>query len=101
MKADEPPDRSRRSSARTGLRFADREAVVDGEQRPTYLQLAEHAVQATRAVMAAGKHAGDRVAIWAPNSVAIIVAALGILGAGAWLVPINTHSARATKRRTC
>ena len=72
-------------------RFADREAVVDGEQRLTYPELAEHALQATRAVMAAGIEPGDRVAIWAPNSVEFIVAALGILGAGAWLVPINTR----------
>ena len=34
---------------------------------------------------------GDRVAIWAPNSWEWIVAALGALGAGAWLVPVNTR----------
>ncbi len=72
-------------------RFADREAVVDGEQRLTYPELAEQAVRATRAVMAAGIEPGDRVSVWAPNRVEFIVAALGILGAGAWLVPINTR----------
>ena len=71
--------------------FADREAVVDGHQRLSYTELAERALQATRAVMAAGVQPGDRVSIWAPNGVEFIVAALGILGAGAWLVPINTR----------
>ena len=65
--------------------------MVDGERRVTYAELAERAVGATRAVMAAGIEAGDRVAIWAPNSLEFVVAALGILGAGAWLVPINTR----------
>jgi HIP---CoA ligase len=72
-------------------RFSDRDAVVDGERRVTYAELAERAVGATRAVMAAGIEAGDRVAIWAPNCLEFVVAALGILGAGAWLVPINTR----------
>jgi acyl-CoA synthetase (AMP-forming)/AMP-acid ligase II len=41
--------------------------------------------------MAQGIRPGDRVAIWAPNSWEWIVAALGALGAGAWLVPVNTR----------
>ena len=39
----------------------------------------------------AGIRPGDRVGIWAPNSWEWIVAALGTLGAGAWLVPVNTR----------
>ena len=46
---------------------------------------------ATRAAIAQGIEPGDRVAIWAPNSWEWIVAALGVLGAGAWLVPVNTR----------
>ena len=72
-------------------RFADREAVVESERRLTYRDLAEQAMEATRALMAAGVEPGDRVSIWAPNRVEFIVAALAILGAGAWLVPINTR----------
>jgi HIP---CoA ligase len=72
-------------------RFGDREAVVDGPQRVTYSELADRALAATRAVIAAGVEPGDRASIWAPNSVDFIVAALGVLGAGAWLVPINTR----------
>ncbi len=72
-------------------RFADRDAVVDGERRVTYSELSEQAVRATRAMMAAGVAPGDRVAVWAPNRLEFVVAALGILGAGGWLVPINTR----------
>jgi acyl-CoA synthetase (AMP-forming)/AMP-acid ligase II len=48
-------------------------------------------VRSTRAVMAAGLQPGDRAAIWAPNIHQWIEAALGILGAGGVLVPINTR----------
>ena len=41
--------------------------------------------------MAAGIHPGDRVAIWAPNMAEWIVAALGLVGVGAALVPLNTR----------
>ncbi len=41
--------------------------------------------------MAAGIEPGERVAIWAPNSLRWIVAVLGIFEAGATLVPINTR----------
>ena len=43
------------------------------------------------ALVAAGIEPGDRVAIWAPNSLRWIVAVLGIFEAGATLVPINTR----------
>jgi acyl-CoA synthetase (AMP-forming)/AMP-acid ligase II len=71
--------------------YGDAEAVVDGDTRLSFRQLAELAHRATRANIAAGVVPGDRVAIWAPNSWEWIVAALGALGAGAWLVPVNTR----------
>ncbi len=42
-------------------------------------------------MVAAGIEPGDRVAIWAPNCVEWIAAALGAVGAGGVLVPINTR----------
>jgi acyl-CoA synthetase (AMP-forming)/AMP-acid ligase II len=42
-------------------------------------------------MLAAGVEPGDRVAVWAPNSLGWIVAALGAQSAGAALVPINTR----------
>lgn len=44
-----------------------------------------------RSVLAMGVRPGDRVALWAPNSARWVIAALGILGAGAVLVPVNTR----------
>src|SRR5215208_7096888 len=73
------------------LRYGDAEAVVDGSTRLTFRELAAQARRSTRAAMAQGIAPGDRVAVWAPNSWEWIVAALGALGAGAWLVPVNTR----------
>src|SRR5262245_66031004 len=42
-------------------------------------------------MMAAGVGTGDRVAIWGPNGLGWIVAALGAQFAGAAIVPINTR----------
>ena len=72
-------------------RFPDLEAIIDGDRRITYPELAELAVASTRAAMAAGLQPGDRAAVWAPNSADWIVAALGILGAGGVLVTLNTR----------
>jgi acyl-CoA synthetase (AMP-forming)/AMP-acid ligase II len=63
----------------------------DGSFRATYRRLAEIMVASTRAAMAAGLQPGDRAAVWAPNMHQWIVAALGVLGAGGVLVPINTR----------
>jgi acyl-CoA synthetase (AMP-forming)/AMP-acid ligase II len=66
-------------------------AVVDGDTEVTYGELAERARGFGAALVAAGIEVGDRVAIWAPNSLPWIVAVLGIFEAGATLVPINTR----------
>ncbi len=57
----------------------------------SYAELAARAERATAAFMAAGVERGDRVAIWAPNCWEWVVAALGLHGAGAALVPLNTR----------
>jgi acyl-CoA synthetase (AMP-forming)/AMP-acid ligase II len=44
-----------------------------------------------RALMASGVEAGDRVAVWSPNTYHWIAAALGVHSAGATLVPLNTR----------
>jgi HIP---CoA ligase len=72
-------------------RFADSEALVDGELRLSFSDLADQALEVTRAAIAIGVLPGDRVAIWAPNSAAWVIAALGLVGSGAVLVPINTR----------
>lgn len=78
-------------------RFGGAEAVVDRNgpggttTRWSFDRLAEEVATATRAVVANGIERGDRVAIWAPNCAEWIVAALGAVGAGAVLVPLNTR----------
>ncbi len=72
-------------------RHAGREALVDGDIRLTYAQLADEVDRYARGFVAAGVAAGDRVAVWAPNCAEWMLAALGALRAGAVLVPLNTR----------
>jgi acyl-CoA synthetase (AMP-forming)/AMP-acid ligase II len=78
-------------------RFGEAEAIVDvhgpgaATIRLTFDQLADEVASATRAIVANGIDRGDRVAIWAPNCAEWVVAALGAVGAGALLVPLNTR----------
>ncbi|MEU3689428.1 FadD3 family acyl-CoA ligase [Streptomyces narbonensis] len=72
-------------------RYGPREAVVDGRVRVTYAELGERVERAAAACIATGVRAGDRVAIWAPNTLDWIVSALGAVSAGAVLVPLNTR----------
>jgi acyl-CoA synthetase (AMP-forming)/AMP-acid ligase II len=77
-----------RASAR---RFPDAEALVDGDERWSFAGLEAAMRASVRSVLAMGVRPGDRVALWAPNSARWIIAALGILGAGGILVPVNTR----------
>jgi HIP---CoA ligase len=72
-------------------RFGDAEALVDGDVRLTFADLADRVTDAARAVIATGVERGDRVAIWAPNIAEWVVAALGAQSAGAAIVPLNTR----------
>jgi acyl-CoA synthetase (AMP-forming)/AMP-acid ligase II len=72
-------------------RFANEEAVVDGDVRMSFADLGDLVDRAAAAVVAAGIEPGDRVAIWAPNCVEWMAAALGAVSAGGVLVPINTR----------
>jgi acyl-CoA synthetase (AMP-forming)/AMP-acid ligase II len=75
----------------TADRFGDAEAVVDGDLRLTFNELAGRVRTAAGAYLEAGVDKGDRVAIWAPNSAEWIIAAFGLLTAGGTLVPVNTR----------
>src|SRR5580704_8040973 len=72
-------------------RYADLEAVVDGGRRVTYAGLAGAVTDVARALIASGVEPGDRVAIWAPNSLDWIVTSFAIYSCGAILVPLNTR----------
>lgn len=72
-------------------RFGEQEALVDGETRLTFAQLAEEVDRAACALVASGVQPGDRVAIWAPNIGEWPVVALAIHRVGGVVVPINTR----------
>jgi len=72
-------------------RFPGTEAIVDGPVRISYAGLQREMLLSTRAAMAAGIGPGDRAAIWAPNGYRWMIAALGILGAGAANVPLSSR----------
>jgi HIP---CoA ligase len=67
------------------------EAIVDGDLRWTFAELGEQVARCAGAMIASGISLGDRVAVWAPNGHRFVVAALGAVGAGAIVVPINTR----------
>lgn len=72
-------------------RHGSTEALVDGDLRLSYAQLALEVDRYARGFVAAGVAAGDRLGIWAPNCAEWMLAALGLLRAGGVLVPLNTR----------
>jgi acyl-CoA synthetase (AMP-forming)/AMP-acid ligase II len=74
-----------------GERFGDSEAIVDGETRLSFAEVAARGDEAARAFVAAGVEPGDRVAFWAPNCHEWVTALLGVHQAGGVLVPLNTR----------
>ncbi|MEU6662871.1 FadD3 family acyl-CoA ligase [Streptomyces sp. NPDC046821] len=71
--------------------YGEREALADGEVRWSFGRLRDEIAVAARGAIAHGVRPGTRVAIWAPNSRQWILAALGAVGVGAVLVPVNTR----------
>jgi acyl-CoA synthetase (AMP-forming)/AMP-acid ligase II len=75
--------------------FGDAEAVADplapGGPRLSYRELGERVTAVAGALIDGGLEAGDRAAVWAPNSGEWVLAALGTLSAGGVLVPVSTR----------
>ncbi len=67
-------------------------AVAAGERFLTYEELDRLSNQAARALLAQGVAPGDRVGILAAKSAASVVAAYGVLKAGACYVPLDPKS---------
>ncbi|WP_439862286.1 FadD3 family acyl-CoA ligase [Pseudomonas sp. MBLB4136] len=72
-------------------RHAGRAVIEEAGIRIDYAELPALALGISRALIASGINAGDRVAIWAPNCADWIIAALGVQCAGGVMVPINTR----------
>ena len=69
----------------------DAEALVCGETRLTYRQLAQRAARVAAGLAARGVKAGDRVGLLLGNRVEFATTLLGILRVGAIAVPIGTR----------
>lgn len=77
--------------ADVAARSGDREAIVDGDTRLTWAEVAQRTTDVARALIARGIRPGDRVAIWAPNVWEWVVALIGSQSVGAVIVPLNTR----------
>lgn len=75
----------------TAAAHGDAEAVVDSEVRWTYDELHAQVRKVVAALVETGVRPGERVALWGRNGHRWIAAALGVLSAGAVLVPVNTR----------
>jgi fatty-acyl-CoA synthase len=80
---------------RTAYVYPEKLAVVHGERRCSYRQLAERSWRLANALRAAGLKKGDRVATLLPNSPAMLEAHFGVPVAGGILVAVNTRLAAA------
>src|SRR5499427_10808018 len=73
--------------------YPQRTAVVCGEERFTYAQLAERAGRLAGALRKAGVEAGDRVAFLSTNCHRLLEAYYGVIEAGGVLLPLNIRLA--------
>jgi acyl-CoA synthetase (AMP-forming)/AMP-acid ligase II len=69
----------------------DHEALVTADKTLTFAQLRAEVRQAAAAMIDLGVAAGDRVAIWSPNTWHWVVACLATHYAGGVVVPLNTR----------
>jgi acyl-CoA synthetase (AMP-forming)/AMP-acid ligase II len=78
--------------AGAAARFGEAVAIAEPAGRRLSYRELDEAVGRIAAVLAAeGIRAGDRVAVWSPNTHHWVLAALGAQAAGATLVPVNTR----------
>ena len=76
-------------SRRARSLYGDREAVVDGDQRWTYIQFLDRCDRWSSALQGLGVAPGDRVAYIAPNTHSHLEGCYGVPQLGAVLVPMN------------
>jgi HIP---CoA ligase len=71
--------------------FSDRTALVTDDRQLTFAELKAEVRRVAAAMIDLGVNAGDRVAIWSPNTWHWVVACLATHYAGAVVVPLNTR----------
>lgn len=72
-------------------RFGDHPAYVAGDTTLSFGGLLERVRRTAAGYRARGLRPGDRVVVWAPNSIEWVVAALAVTYAGGTLVPANSR----------
>ncbi|MEI5676255.1 MULTISPECIES: FadD3 family acyl-CoA ligase [unclassified Nocardioides] len=72
-------------------RFGDHPAYVADGEVVSFLELLRRVRRTARGYVALGLQPGDRVCVWAPNSIGWVVAALATSYAGGVLVPVNSR----------
>ncbi|RAX45959.1 fatty acid--CoA ligase [Arthrobacter sp. AQ5-05] len=91
MQDDEQPKTIPALLAYAAERFPEHEAVVDGDIRLTFAELAARVHGVAAGLIARGIRHGDSVAIWAPNNYRWVVSALAAATIGAPMVPLNSR----------
>ena len=76
---------------RISAELPDHEAVITDDREITYAELRTEARRAAAAMIDLGVEAGDRIAIWSPNTWHWVVGCLATHYAGAVVVPLNTR----------
>lgn len=76
---------------RVAATYGDKVAIWTEERQVTFAELHQLVRRAAAGFLERGIERQDRVAVWAPNGVDWVIAALGLQYAGAALVPINTR----------
>jgi long-chain acyl-CoA synthetase len=89
--SDDAPDRADLATAlgRTAARLPDQRAIVWRDRTITYGELDRRVDAAASALRSLGVEHGDRVALLLGNTPAFVEAYLGVLRAGATVVPMN------------
>ncbi|MFW0785214.1 AMP-binding protein [Gordonia sp. CPCC 206044] len=77
----------------------DQRALIVDDETLTYRELQNWSSRVARRIIAAGVTPGDRVGVLGPNSLAWPVLALGVMKAGAVLVPLNPRLKPAELRK--
>ena len=71
--------------------YGDHPAYVEGDRTVSFAELLDLVRETARGYVGLGLEPGDRVVLWAPNSIDWAVAALAVTYAGGVLVPANSR----------
>jgi HIP---CoA ligase len=71
--------------------FGDHPAYVEGARTLSFSELLDDVRAVARGYLAHGLEPGERVCVWAPNSIEWVLAALAVSYAGGTLVPVNSR----------